>query len=232
MSTHIRAIETRYGGYRFRSRLEARWAVFFDALDLKWEYEPEGFVTSAGPYLPDFRVWTPQGEPVWYEVKPEHVRVSEKFSAFHQMTYDSFMSIPAEHRAGLCPDRVSLLSGDPPAMLTSGKVTLCPRCGHIKRGAPARAYTIRLDGYGLRAGERVLMVYCSHCFLETQNAQRDHETTNPYLPDILEPFGVGVQKRSYRTSNGWVQGHRDMAFHVMEAAYAARAARFEHGERG
>ena len=39
----IKAIETEYKGYRFRSRLEARWAVFFDALGLKWDYEPEGF---------------------------------------------------------------------------------------------------------------------------------------------------------------------------------------------
>ncbi len=54
MKQEIRAIETRYKGYRFRSRLEARWAVFFDALGLKWEYEPEGFHTEAGPYLPDF----------------------------------------------------------------------------------------------------------------------------------------------------------------------------------
>lgn len=53
----IKAIETAYKGYRFRSRLEARWAVFFDALGLKWEYEPEGFETSAGWYLPDF--WLP-----------------------------------------------------------------------------------------------------------------------------------------------------------------------------
>lgn len=40
---NIKAIETVYRGYRFRSRLEARWAVFFDALGLEWEYEPEGF---------------------------------------------------------------------------------------------------------------------------------------------------------------------------------------------
>jgi hypothetical protein len=33
VSTEIKAIETSYKGYRFRSRLEARWAVFFDALD-------------------------------------------------------------------------------------------------------------------------------------------------------------------------------------------------------
>lgn len=39
----IKAIETTYKGYRFRSRTEARWAVFFDALGVTWEYEPEGF---------------------------------------------------------------------------------------------------------------------------------------------------------------------------------------------
>ncbi len=39
----MRPIETKYKGCRFRSRLEARWAVFFDTLGLKWWYEPEGF---------------------------------------------------------------------------------------------------------------------------------------------------------------------------------------------
>ena len=39
----IKAIETQYKGYRFRSRLEARWAVFFDALQVRWDYELEGF---------------------------------------------------------------------------------------------------------------------------------------------------------------------------------------------
>lgn len=50
----ITAIETRYAGCRFRSRLEARWAVFFDHLGLKWEYEPQGYVVNGKPYLPDF----------------------------------------------------------------------------------------------------------------------------------------------------------------------------------
>ena len=31
----IAAIETEYCGYRFRSRLEARWAVFLDALGIE-----------------------------------------------------------------------------------------------------------------------------------------------------------------------------------------------------
>lgn len=51
----IKPIETTYNGYRFRSRLEARWAVFFDTLGIRYEYEPEGFEMSNGiKYLPDF----------------------------------------------------------------------------------------------------------------------------------------------------------------------------------
>ena len=51
----IKPIETYYNGYRFRSRLEARWAVFFDAMGIKYEYEPEGFeFDNHEKYLPDF----------------------------------------------------------------------------------------------------------------------------------------------------------------------------------
>lgn len=52
----IKPIETVYKGYRFRSRLEARWAVFFDALGLNWKYESEGFDVDGEYYLPDFFV--------------------------------------------------------------------------------------------------------------------------------------------------------------------------------
>ena len=53
----IKAIETKYKGYRFRSRLEARWAVYFDTLGVAWEYEPEGFDLGNGLYyLPDFKI--------------------------------------------------------------------------------------------------------------------------------------------------------------------------------
>lgn len=61
-------IETYYRGYRFRSRLEARWAVCFTTLDVPWQYEPEGFKLSDGRwYLPDFRVELVRG-PCWREV--------------------------------------------------------------------------------------------------------------------------------------------------------------------
>ena len=73
----IKAIETKYKGYRFRSRLEARWAVFFDALGLDWEYEPEGFDLGDGVwYLPDFRVKYPDGSIEWLEVKGDISSVS------------------------------------------------------------------------------------------------------------------------------------------------------------
>ena len=32
----IKAIDTVYNGYKFRSRLEARWAVFFDEIGIEY----------------------------------------------------------------------------------------------------------------------------------------------------------------------------------------------------
>lgn len=68
----IKAIDTQYKGYKFRSRLEARVAVFLDALDASWEYEPEGYVLPInGNYLPDFLVYSfPKAtRAFWLEVK-------------------------------------------------------------------------------------------------------------------------------------------------------------------
>lgn len=86
----IKPIETRYKGYRFRSRLEARWAVFFDALGIEWEYEKEGYnLGEHGCYLPDF--WLPRvgsrciGS-CWVEVKPPVVQGDDKLSALVQLT--------------------------------------------------------------------------------------------------------------------------------------------------
>ena len=51
----IKAIQTEYNGIKFRSRLEAKWAVFFDTAKIRYEYEPEGYETEEGQrYLPDF----------------------------------------------------------------------------------------------------------------------------------------------------------------------------------
>ena len=68
MTKQIQAIETIYRGYRFRRRLEARWAVYFDLMNIPWEYEFEGYRLSTGEnYLPDF--YLPEVS-VAVEIKP------------------------------------------------------------------------------------------------------------------------------------------------------------------
>lgn len=64
---YVKPIETEYNGYRFRSRLEARWAVFFDAMHIEYDYEPEGFVGFDDvKCLPDFYL---PAENLYVEVK-------------------------------------------------------------------------------------------------------------------------------------------------------------------
>lgn len=62
----LKPIETTYNGYRFRSRLEARWACFLDALALPYAYEAEGYDLDGLWYLPDF--WLPTLN-CWVEIK-------------------------------------------------------------------------------------------------------------------------------------------------------------------
>lgn len=57
-------IATDYSGFRFRSRLEATWAVFFDEIKLAWSYEP----CDLDGYIPDFDLLFKQ-RPLLVEVK-------------------------------------------------------------------------------------------------------------------------------------------------------------------
>lgn len=62
----IKALQTPYRGITYRSRTEARWAVFLDELRVSYDYEPEGMDLGGEWYLPDF--WLPSPG-VWLEVK-------------------------------------------------------------------------------------------------------------------------------------------------------------------
>ena len=64
MSPH--GIPTEYNALRFRSRLEATWARFFDAMEWPWKYEPFDYEG----YIPDFVLLMPHGN-ILVEVKPE-----------------------------------------------------------------------------------------------------------------------------------------------------------------
>lgn len=61
----FRSFPTKYNHVQFRSRLEARWAAFFDLAKWKWEYEP----SDDGDWTPDF-ILRDEGGPTAVEVKP------------------------------------------------------------------------------------------------------------------------------------------------------------------
>lgn len=202
----MKAIETSYRGYRFRSRLEARWAVFFDALNLSWEYEPEGFDLGFGElYLPDFRVTSPQGLVTWYEVKPRHTLKDRKFQTFQESLLE------LSHGEDSTP--AVFLAGDPVDVLCDGRAHVCPRCGQINL-----ALLDTLDNYA----DDEVSVYCWPCDLNTPSGGGHPEEPGAIIASrphkgflVLEPYA-------------WAQ-HKAI---VQKAAIAARSARFEHGENG
>jgi hypothetical protein len=78
----IKTIPTTYNGIKFRSRLEARWAVFFDELGIKYLYEYEGFeLENKEWYLPDF--YLPEYG-IYCEVKPSIIEVDENINTFNE----------------------------------------------------------------------------------------------------------------------------------------------------
>jgi hypothetical protein len=82
----VGAIETVFDGYRFRSRLEARWAVFFKKARIRYIYEPECFrmFTDGELYLPDFYLpdvnmrTTEDKGGIYVEVKPPPLNFNTK----------------------------------------------------------------------------------------------------------------------------------------------------------
>jgi hypothetical protein len=84
-----------------RSRLEARWALFFDNLGVKADYEPQGFATDGEPYLPDFVIEAALGI-LWAEVKPNWDADSDGIARWHRFANRRPM-----------PSRAILLTGPP-----------------------------------------------------------------------------------------------------------------------
>lgn len=112
----VRAIDTEYKSYKFRSRLEARWAVFFDHLSLKWQYEVEGFELPSGRYLPDF--YFPDDD-LYVEIKParfyDDLKRGSVFddSAFYQRSKENLDLKLARELAEAKCTCVVVFCGDP-----------------------------------------------------------------------------------------------------------------------
>jgi len=80
----IKSIPTTYDGVRFRSRLEATWAAFFDAVGWKWQYEPLDY----DGWTPDFILFGAH-DVIPVEVKPiEWVDNSRSMSSYVKKSDD------------------------------------------------------------------------------------------------------------------------------------------------
>ena len=66
----IKPKETEYNGIKFRSRLEARYACFFDLLGWKYVYEPDMQFKN---WIPDFLINTQHNFDILVEVKPSYL---------------------------------------------------------------------------------------------------------------------------------------------------------------
>lgn len=224
----IRAIETRYAGCRFRSRLEARWAVFFDTLQIPWEYEPEGFETSNGPYLPDFRLklnkyrWSkhddkPRRREVFFEVKADnlrHTKIDSRWPEISEVAGGLYVvyGLPKLSRSNIA-DRFSI-DGFPISGLTED---------HIYRIWPN--------------GECDAMQYfaqCPYCLdinISFAGGLLEELPAHAYDGDILmPPFGYEF-KCCKRTYEGGLMYHGSSG-RIMRAYDTARSARFEHDKTG
>lgn len=206
MKTEIKAIETEYAGHRFRSRLEARWAVFFDALGVKWLYEPQGYVLGNGDaYLPDF--WLPELQ-VWAEVKgvPSESEWLKLFAA------SSADGLPLVYERELTP--LGAIGRDDLRRIPPIRRVLL--LGEIPRPAHGWGHIVTVL---TAAGPTIHQAFFWHTGTLTQIGP---ERLWPTIRGMSQPELVG----------GFECVKVVLAAKVADAYDAARKARFEHGERG
>lgn len=200
------AIETPYKGYRFRSRLEARWAVFYDNLDLEWEYEKEGFKLKGQLYLPDFFI--PRLD-CWIEIKGQKPSEREQnlarllaretdrpvFIFFGQIPYGSIGNEQIE------AEQSAYMFSETGGADINYQWTECPDC---------RRVGIEFEGRSDR-------LYCKESYSDA--VMREQEK-------IANPFDDRCPRRGENLDKG---GGYDSE-RLLAAYQAARSARFEHGE--
>ncbi|MGC0143164.1 hypothetical protein [Pseudactinotalea sp. Z1732] len=205
--TAVKAIQTRYAGCHFRSRLEARWAVFFDHLGITWEYEPQGVIVTdritgmsvnEHPYLPDF--WLPDLG-LWAEVKG-HLTPAEA-----QSLINAAASLSSNDGGG-CHDA----GGND--LLVLGPV---PRPGRTRTTRPIRLH--------MHKGDLIATPWdCGQYDGDPHGSGPGPITYNTVACDSGDIHATGEQLLT------GLQTRQNT--HVEVAYTAARSARFEHGQNG
>jgi hypothetical protein len=210
----IKAIETTYKGYRFRSRLEARWAVFFDTLGIPWKYENEGYEKEVDTvdgiknlrYLPDFFLpcrWGKGGMFVEVKGNKDGLKVDWEHNALMH-DYDNIL--PDFHDSiGKSNAGLLLLSEVPEASQT--KIQFHPVLQHDKGLAKSYAF---FSSDGLSVVQR--------------SPLSDLLGVSPVYGLDSSGTNWGIDTKQAPATRYYPK--------VFEAYAAARSARFEHGERG
>jgi hypothetical protein len=128
-----KAIQTEYKGYRFRSRLEARWAVFLDSLGIPYEYEKDGYDLDGLWYLPDF--WLPD-HGCWLEIKAKMNWDDDSWDKAHKLA--AHTGYPCYLVAGQAwPEEYVILEfpatlpEDIHDTMSEGEFALCKRCDSL-----------------------------------------------------------------------------------------------------
>lgn len=206
MQKEIKAIDTEYKGYLFRSRLEARWAVFFDALGLKWEYEPEGFDLGDGTYyLPDFKVEYPG-----YETDENHYKWFEVKSDLDRLTADEWKKVLKFDEL----EGITILDGTPEAkMYNKARQTL------VFKDLEGIDRAIAKDN--ARADKILELMKTHQWFTNKEDGRRgyalwSYEYNNMWLGEDYEFFN---------------NPNSPSAKKIINAVNAAKSARFEHNYR-
>lgn len=199
------AIETIYKGYRFRSRLEARWAVFFDSAGIEWQYEVQGYEVDGYRYLPDF--YLPKDE-CWVEVKGDPTGLHKDIPRLRAMLGDSSPLPGMKEETSLI-----IVLGEVPDPGIS--VPLHP-CFCRDDGQPLRTWAFfcrTKEGAG-RAGVIEPSMLMPLMGLRYWRSPEENSPADAWSPKPI----------LLRAEIGWPK--------VAEAYRKARQARFEHGEEG
>jgi hypothetical protein len=208
MGEAIKAIETEYAGHRFRSRLEARWAVFFDSLGARWTYEPQGYEVADGVrYLPDF--WLPDSG-IWVEVKG----TLDDSDAVQLIAAADRDGLPYVHEK---PERPGdLIDGGDSRWYLTG---MLPRVLILGEVPPPSPYAWL---------HRMLFLTCGVVTVQTALLWANGNVLG-FTPIGYLGHAVALRQRPIAgQANTLVLPHPRIA----DAYGAARKARFEHGEAG
>ena len=176
----IPAKPTTYKGINFKSKLEAQYASFFDAIDIPWEYEKDIVSLPDGTtYVSDFTINTGYNYGL-YEMKPKGV-TSKKFIAAKKVIEEAYNEHSWRYSEWDYPTETFLLQGSlyDHFLTNFNNLHFCFRCGlpELREGA------------GVGIGE--LWQYCLHC-----------DCTTP--SDKHELYYSTATKLYYYSHEGWL----------------------------